>query len=191
MHLLTRKLLLLIFAASFMIALILILFHSQQNVQFSTSLQSWIGNSKELIQQSKLEVSMPNEFNSIQELYKCFHWSNSSACQFAVDFGFNIINYNGIAAPDGHKSVCLDASVAPIYGDCLVYSFGINNQWTFDDAMDQMHCQVYSFDPSMGVADHNRTDRIHFYSIGLSGEDRDDIVVKQKKWKMRTLKVTK
>ena len=116
-------------------------------------------------------------------MYKYFHWSNSSSCQFAVDFGFNIIDYGGIAAPDGHKAVCLDPAVAPIYGDCLVYSFGINNQWTFDDAMDQMHCQVYSFDPSMGVADHNRTDRIHFYGIGLSGKDRDG------KWKMRTLKV--
>jgi hypothetical protein len=58
----------------------------------------------------------------------------------------------------------------------------------FDEAMEKFQCQVYSFDPSMGVNDHNRTDFIHFYSIGLGGEDDENLIVKNQKWKMRTLK---
>jgi FkbM family methyltransferase len=33
--------------------------------------------------------------------------------------------------------------------DCVVYSFGINYEWAFDDILLQLGCKVYSFDPSM------------------------------------------
>ena len=33
---------------------------------------------------------------------------------------------------------------------CLVYSFGINWDFSFDDAMGKLGCEVHSFDPSMG-----------------------------------------
>ena len=106
-----------------------------------------------------------------EDIFRYLHWTNSTSCLFAVDFGFWIWNGRGVAAPDGHKAVCLDKFIAPVYGQCLVYSFGINNQWSFDEAMEQFGCQVYSFDPSMGVKDHNRTKKIHFYNLGLSGTD--------------------
>ncbi|XP_071522721.1 probable methyltransferase-like protein 24 isoform X2 [Panulirus ornatus] len=72
---------------------------------------------------------------------------------------------------DGDKAVCL----APVFditpGDCIVYSFGISNEWSFDDAMAQFGCQVYAFDPTMGVADHNKSERVHFYNLGLGPSD--------------------
>ncbi|XP_042234228.1 methyltransferase-like protein 24 [Homarus americanus] len=72
---------------------------------------------------------------------------------------------------DGDKAVCL----APVYnitpGDCIVYSFGINNEWSFDDAMAQFGCQVYAFDPTMGVEDHRRSDKIYFYNLGVGPAD--------------------
>jgi hypothetical protein len=40
---------------------------------------------------------------------------------------------------------------------------------SFDESMEKYGCQVYSFDPSIGLKDQNRSDKIHFYSIGLSG----------------------
>ena len=180
----SRKSLFLFFAIVFVIVLLSVqlLRSQQQQVELSASIQSWISASKSLLQRP-----MATEFNSIQDLYQYFHWSNSSACEFAVDFGFQIINWNGISAPDGHKAVCLDSSVAPVYGKCLVYSFGIKNQWAFDESMEKFQCQVYSFDPSMGVNDHNRTDLIHFYNIGLGGEDDDALIVQNQIWKMRTL----
>jgi hypothetical protein len=118
-----------------------------------------------------------------EEIYRYFHWTNSTSCLLSVDFGFYVAMGVHIAAPDGHKAVCLDQFIAPVYNNCLVYSFGINNQWTFDDAMAQFRCQVYSFDPSMGVGDYDRSQQIHFYSLGLSGKDE---VHPSTKWKMKT-----
>ncbi|KAK4010375.1 hypothetical protein OUZ56_019521 [Daphnia magna] len=123
------------------------------------------------------------ESMSAEEIYRYLHWTNSTSCQLAVDFGFFIINYNGVAAPDGHKAVCLDQPISPVFNNCLVYSFGINNQWSFDEAMSQFGCQVYSFDPSMNVGNHDRSQRIHFYKIGLDGENRMHPTTG---WKMKT-----
>ena len=54
---------------------------------------------------------------------------------------------------------------------------------SFDESMEKFGCQVYSFDPSMGVKDHNRTEKIHFYNIGLSGVDG---LHPTKGWNMKT-----
>jgi hypothetical protein len=123
------------------------------------------------------------ESMSAEEIFRYLHWTNSTSCQFAVDFGFNVWNGEGVAAPDGHKAVCLDKSIAPVYNKCLVYSFGINNQWAFDEAMETFGCRVYSFDPSMGVGIHKRTEKIHFFNIGLSGMDGSHPT---KGWNMKT-----
>jgi hypothetical protein len=120
---------------------------------------------------------------SAEGMFRYLHWTNSTSCLFAVDFGYWVWNGNGVAAPDGHKAVCLDKSIAPVYNKCLVYSFGINNQWAFDEAMETFGCRVYSFDPSMGVEDHNRTEKIHFFNIGLSGVDG---LHPTKGWNMKT-----
>lgn len=45
---------------------------------------------------------------------------------------------------DGEKWICYDSNLAPNPNDCLVYSFGINDEWSFDDALDQYGCQVRS-----------------------------------------------
>ena len=34
---------------------------------------------------------------------------------------------------------------------CLVYSFGIRDDWTFDVAMRDAGCEVHSFDPTIGL----------------------------------------
>lgn len=121
--------------------------------------------------QLHFDLKKPSEENSpITKMFEYFHLTNSSACQFAVDFGFHIIVGEGVQAPDGHKAVCLDSSVAPKYNECLVYSFGINNEWTFDEAMATFGCKVYSFDPSMGLQDHARSERIFFFNMGLREE---------------------
>ena len=120
---------------------------------------------------------------SAEEIYRYLHWTNSTSCHFAVDFGFSVFDNEGIASPDGHKAICLDKGVSPIYNNCLVYSFGINYQWSFDDAMEEYGCQVYSFDPSMNVGDHNRSSNIHFYNVGLSGSNYFD---PELKWNMKT-----
>ncbi|KAK7077234.1 hypothetical protein SK128_020552 [Halocaridina rubra] len=72
---------------------------------------------------------------------------------------------------DGDKAVCFN----PVYNispnDCIVYSFGISTDWSFDDAMAGLGCQVYSFDHTIGLPSHDRSDRVHFYNIGLAHRD--------------------
>jgi len=109
---------------------------------------------------------------SAKEIMEYFNWSNSSSCQLAHDFGGIMMkNPSGL---DGQKAVCiLPTSIAPPPGSCIVYSIGINNEWSFDDAMEQYGCIVYAFDPSMNDAKDlfNRSSKIHFYKIGLSVRD--------------------
>jgi hypothetical protein len=132
---------------------------------------------------SHIQIKKKADYMSAEEIYSFLHWTNSTSCLFAVDFGYWLWIGGGMAAPDGHKAVCLDQLISPVYNNCLVYSFGINNQWTFDEAMAKFGCQVYSFDPSMGVSDHNRTDKIHFYNLGLGSKNELDPT---RGWKMKT-----
>ena len=89
------------------------------------------------------------------------------ACKVSAEFGGYVINDNSTAYKDGHKVVCLDEGVRPALNDCLVYSFGIEDEWSFDDDMAKLGCEVYAFDPSMQAKDHNRSARVHFYQEGL------------------------
>ncbi|CAH1782292.1 unnamed protein product [Owenia fusiformis] len=65
---------------------------------------------------------------------------------------------------------------------CLVYSIGINNDWSFDDAVvKQAGCEVHAFDPTMNITDHKRGKSIYFHNIGLGVED----TINDLGWKMR------
>ncbi|CAN0432126.1 unnamed protein product, partial [Ectocarpus fasciculatus] len=59
--------------------------------------------------------------------------------------------------------VCLDKIVP---GSCVVYSFGINYQWEFDDFMHSYGCTVHSFDPGMTYKD-KRAENHFFHKVGL------------------------
>ncbi len=72
--------------------------------------------------------------------------TNRSACRVFYEFGGVVIN-NTDRYKDGQKSVCLDEGLQPAINNCLVYSFGIDNEWSFDDDMAKLGCDVYSFDP--------------------------------------------
>ncbi|XP_046381001.1 probable methyltransferase-like protein 24 [Haliotis rufescens] len=94
----------------------------------------------------------------------------------------------------GNRYVCMDRQFE-VKPPCLVYSFGISNDWTFDDAMGNVGCEVHSFDPSIGKKSFDRSKNIHFHDIGLGARDNDtfvptkDIYVKKATtWKIRRLK---
>ena len=46
-------------------------------------------------------------------------------------------------AVDGDKFVCMDTFTPE---DCLVYSFGIADDWDFEDFMDSLGCYVWAYD---------------------------------------------
>ncbi|XP_060078879.1 probable methyltransferase-like protein 24 [Ylistrum balloti] len=73
---------------------------------------------------------------------------------------------------DGGWDVCNDTKYR-LSSPCLVYSFGIDNDWSFDDDISTTFgCETHSFDPSMGMLDHQRSKKITFHNIGLWGKPR-------------------
>ena len=71
---------------------------------------------------------------------------------------------------DGDKFVCMDNIVTG--KPCLIYSFGISNDWTFEDFMDYQGCEIHAHDPTVDFPPR-RGDNIHFYKKGLS-EKKDE-----------------
>ncbi|XP_066950765.1 probable methyltransferase-like protein 24 [Macrobrachium rosenbergii] len=68
---------------------------------------------------------------------------------------------------DGRKAVCTDAEFNLVPGDCHILSFGINDEWSFDDAFARLGCKVYSFDPTMAKEDHQRSENVQFFRLGI------------------------
>ncbi|XP_046560864.1 uncharacterized protein LOC124269859 [Haliotis rubra] len=63
---------------------------------------------------------------------------------------------------DGGWEICDDANYRPVK-PCIVYSFGINNDFSFDDdTAKHYECDVSSFDPSMTEASYQRSPRVRF-----------------------------
>jgi hypothetical protein len=71
---------------------------------------------------------------------------------------------------------------------CLVYSFGIRDDWTFDVAMRDAGCEVHSFDPTIGTPRRCRwgsdllphgcqPSGIEFHPIGLGAVDGEKLQV--------------
>lgn len=106
-------------------------------------------------------------------------------CSDAREIGGVISNDN-----DGAWSICFDfwdaslrhrakeeyanstKSDANSTDPCIIYSFGVREDFTFDDAMDlDYNCSVFSFDPSMEdwPEQFRRTNRSMFYKMGVRG----------------------
>jgi hypothetical protein len=84
---------------------------------------------------------------------------------------------------DGGYQVCMREPFIPKPKSCLVYSFGINNDWSFDEDFSNYGCAVHSFDPSIHQLDHIHPPNISFHNLGLW--DRD--FVNKAGWSMKSL----
>ena len=65
---------------------------------------------------------------------------------------------------DGDKFVCLDNLI--MGKPCLIYSFGIANDWTFEDFMDYRGCEIHAHDPTVDFP-AQRGNNIKFNKVGL------------------------
>jgi hypothetical protein len=111
---------------------------------------------------------------SPEQMFEYLHWTNRKACDFAQDFGGAVYTYF-YKTIDGQKAVCMDPDVKPNSTNCLIYSFGINNEWSFEKMFESYDCQVYAFDATMKKEDSVNSDKIHFHRIGLWDDDTDNV----------------
>lgn len=123
--------------------------------------------------QDLCRMSLPD----LEYLYQRYLSSIQTVCKNPRRFG---------KITDGGWDVCVEPKYLQI-NSCLVYSFGINNDFSFDDDIaDSFHCEVHSFDPSMGAKSHVRSkDRTYFHATGLSDVTRTNVVGNE--WRMQTL----
>ena len=49
---------------------------------------------------------------------------------------------------------------------CLIYSFGVADDWTFEDFMDFRGCEIHAYDPTVDFP-AKRGNNIHFNKFGL------------------------
>ncbi|KAK7088692.1 probable methyltransferase-like protein 24 [Littorina saxatilis] len=89
---------------------------------------------------------------------------------------------------------CADPAFLPTK-PCLVYSFGVNWDFSFEDAMEKAGCEVMSYDPSMDTVAHRHSPSVMFQPVGLGHRDSDifvphknNQVKKPTQWQIRTLK---
>ncbi|OWF38076.1 methyltransferase-like protein 24 [Mizuhopecten yessoensis] len=86
---------------------------------------------------------------------------------------------------DGGWDICDDKEFRPNQ-HCLVYSYGINFDFSFDDAIvKQYGCEVHAYDPSMNMMDHIHGNQVFFHNVGLTS-DNNSMTVKGIPWKMGT-----
>ena len=87
--------------------------------------------------------------------------SNISTCKVQKKFGaiIKILNEKVNEEYSEQKTVRVDAEVAPITNQCVVYSLATNNKWSFDEAMEQYGCEVFSFDCTTGKPDHDHSNK--------------------------------
>ncbi|XP_060084304.1 probable methyltransferase-like protein 24 [Ylistrum balloti] len=115
----------------------------------------------------------------LEKLYQMYLNTIQMICRRPIRLG----NRN-----DGGWDLCADKQfLTP--GKCLVYSFGINYDFTFDDEVaDVFNCEVHSFDPSMAMKSKKRRSKppVYFHDIGIAR--KSGTIKTDKEWKMLNLK---
>jgi len=117
----------------------------------------------------KLQVPYSNNdddyFKLIMDTYK-------TVCAVKSRIGGHWIGSCPIHAYDGYKFVCMEDLVEDITnGECLVYSFGVSGDFTFEEQLGKMGCKVYAYDPTVTYPKDLRKN-VEFYQVGVCKEER-------------------
>ena len=91
-----------------------------------------------------------------------------TACKEKHRFGGGYLSYCHYV--DGGKFVCMDELIYDIANnECVIFSFGIASDWTFEDMMDELGCTIYAFDPSVNFPT-KRGRNITFEKLGVAAK---------------------
>ena len=103
-----------------------------------------------------------NPHRSFCKEMKRFGGKYSSACKFT----------------DGSKFICMDDVLRDIENnECLIYSCGIAEDWSFEDIMSDLGCKVFAFDCSVDYPP-KRGHNIFFEKVCVAFEDSEKDMLK-------------
>lgn len=100
--------------------------------------------------------------------------SPTTRCRHLTNLGGGISCKNcHTCQRDGNKYICFDEDVRPVPGDCLIYSFGVGGDTSWDQAMMKYNCNIYAFDMTTKWDNVVFNENFHFLNIGLYHQDVD------------------
>lgn len=134
------------------------------------------------------QIVIPNEKLKLEYLKPMginYHELETDFFYFVSTMTVNCQNQVHLGPPeDGGWEVCLDPRY-DIISPCLIYSFGINNDFRFEKAAEEyVGCEVHAFDPSMQVESHQYSEKGYFHNYGI---DSIETTVSKINWRLRRL----
>jgi hypothetical protein len=71
---------------------------------------------------------------------------------------------------DGSKFIWMADLISDIKnGECIIYSFGIDEDWSFEDVMSKLGCQIYAHNPTVGYP-RKKNENIFFEKVGVASK---------------------
>ncbi|XP_045105027.1 methyltransferase-like protein 24 [Portunus trituberculatus] len=112
------------------------------------------------------KVCSLQQLDDLDDFYE-YIYTSRVPCDWKMMLGGRL--YHKTSKIDGDKWVCLDKQFNISPRRCLIFSFGIGADWSFEDeAEGKLGCKVFAFDPTIKEDTHNRTENIRFFNLGIS-----------------------
>merc|ERR1712106_297332 len=102
--------------------------------------------------------------------YKTISQPLQGVCNSLKRVGGHWVDLGYSKSVDGDKFICMDDF--HITDDCLIYSFGIRDDWSFEDLLDEMNCTIYAYDPTV-IFPRKRGRNISFAKLGVASESNE------------------
>ncbi|XP_063852853.1 probable methyltransferase-like protein 24 isoform X2 [Scylla paramamosain] len=116
------------------------------------------------------KVCSLQQLSDLNDFYE-YIYTSRVPCDFKMMLGGRL--YHKTSKIDGDKWVCMDKQFNISPKKCLVFSFGIGADWSFEDETEgKLGCKVFAFDPTINKETHNRTEKISFFNLGIGDSNK-------------------
>jgi len=113
-------------------------------------------------------LSEKSDEDVIEAFYRFISSPIQTNCKVGKWLSYNRF-YPNCGSTDGEWFVCLDNIFKDVNRNkCLVYSFGLADDITFENELSDLGCTVHAYDPTVTPPEIKNPEIVHFHSIGLS-----------------------
>jgi len=155
-----------------------ILAESCTDADLIQKIAEWSNTLPVLVKQDEKRLQNFRDFEPIHDnpsllrntYYKMVSETQQTACNIIKRIGGSWIKDCGFL--DGEKIICMDnLHEAVKKNKCLIYSFGLADDWDFELGMAKIGCVVRAFDPNVEIPKkYADIKNLHFQKIGLSNK---------------------